>query len=48
MLFDFNCMRQRRGGLPDNIYRPTPEGSLEQVENDTHEPDFTQLERLHC
>lgn len=33
---------QRRGGLEDNIYRPTPKGRLEQVENDKHGPDCTQ------
>ncbi len=30
---------QRFEGLPDNIYRPTPEGGLEQVENTSHKPD---------
>jgi hypothetical protein len=29
----------RSGDVPDNIYRPTPEGNLEQVENTSHGPD---------
>ena len=29
---------QRFGGSPDNIYRPTPGGGLEQVENNSHGP----------
>jgi Nucleotide modification associated domain 2 len=29
----------RSGGSPDNIYRPTRDGALEQVENNSHGPD---------
>jgi hypothetical protein len=29
----------RARGLPDNIYRPTNDGRLEQVPNETHKPD---------
>lgn len=29
---------RRSGGAPDNIYRPAPEGNLEQVENTSHGP----------
>jgi hypothetical protein len=35
----FKGKRPGRSRAPDNIYRPTPTGDLEQVPNETHGPD---------